>query len=90
MLLQETPRWLYKTGRQDKALTALAWIRNLATDHVYIQEEFAFIGEQLDQELQAQRKKGFIGKLREITKPGLRNRLALGVTITMCQNLTGK
>ncbi|CAE6471097.1 unnamed protein product [Rhizoctonia solani] len=78
MFLQETPRWLYKVGRKEEAITALAWIRNLATDHVYVQEEFAFIGEQLDRELQVQRKKGFVGQLREISKPGLRNRLALG------------
>ncbi|KAF8699936.1 Permeases of the major facilitator superfamily, partial [Rhizoctonia solani] len=52
MLLQETPRWLYKTGRRDDAVKALSWIRNLPTDHVYVQEEFAFIGVQLDRELQ--------------------------------------
>ncbi|CAE6477357.1 unnamed protein product [Rhizoctonia solani] len=89
MLLQETPRWLYKAGRRDDAVKALSWIRNLPTDHIYVQEEFAFIGVQLDRELQVQRKKGFVGQLREISKPGLRNRLALGMTIMMCQNLTG-
>ncbi|CAE6409413.1 unnamed protein product [Rhizoctonia solani] len=78
MFLQETPRWLYKVGKREEALTTLAWIRNLSVDHVYVQEEFAFIGVQLDHELQVQRKKGFIGQLREISKPGLRNRLALG------------
>ncbi|CAE6534362.1 unnamed protein product [Rhizoctonia solani] len=90
MFLQETPRWLYKVGRQEEAVMALAWIRNLPLDNVYVQEEFAFISVQLDRELQVQRKKGFIGQLREISKPGLRNRLALGMTIMMCQNLTGK
>ncbi|KAF8674887.1 Permeases of the major facilitator superfamily [Rhizoctonia solani] len=52
MLLQETPRWLYKAGRRDDAVKALSWIRNLPTDHIYVQEEFAFIGVQLDRELQ--------------------------------------
>ncbi|KAG8728943.1 hypothetical protein FRC11_009879 [Ceratobasidium sp. 423] len=78
MFLQETPRWLYKVGKREEAVTTLAWIRNLPLDDVYIQEEFALIGVQLDRELQVQRKKGFVGQLREISKPGLRNRLALG------------
>lgn len=90
MFLQETPRWLYKVGRKDEALQTLSWIRNLPLEHVYIQEEFAIVGIQLDRELHVQRKSGFIGQLREIAKPGLRNRLALGMGIMMCQNLTGK
>lgn len=89
MFLQETPRWLYKVGRKDEALQTLGWIRNLPIEHVYIQEEFAMVGIQLDRELHVQRKSGFIGQLREIAKPGLRNRLALGMGIMMCQNLTG-
>ncbi|KEP48041.1 sugar porter (SP) family MFS transporter [Rhizoctonia solani 123E] len=89
MFLQETPRWLYKVGKREEAVTTLAWIRNLPTDNVYVQEEYALIGVQLDRELLVQRRKGLIGQLREISKPGLRNRLALGMTIMMCQNLTG-
>lgn len=88
--LRETPRWLCSVNRPTEALRNLSWIRNLAVDHPYVQEEYQAIGVQLEREKRGGVESSFGGKIRELAKPGIRNQLAMGVTIMMCQNLTGE
>ncbi|QRW23411.1 Sugar (and other) transporter [Rhizoctonia solani] len=87
--LRETPRWLYRKGQLNDAIVNLSWIRNLPADHPYIQQEMEGIRAQFQREMQENGTGGFMTKLKELTKPGIRNRLGVGMCIMMCQNLTG-
>ncbi|ELU42434.1 sugar (and other) transporter domain-containing protein [Rhizoctonia solani AG-1 IA] len=86
--LRETPRWLYRKGQLNDAIVNLSWIRNLPADHPYIQQEMEGIRAQFQREMQENGTGGFMTKLKELTKPGIRNRLGVGMCIMMCQNLT--
>ena len=90
IFLRETPRWLFKVGREDEAIRNLSWIRNLPDSHHYVQEEIQATRAQLDREMAVVRDHGFMGQLKELGKPGVRNRLGVGMAIMMFQNLTGK
>ncbi|KAG9127253.1 hypothetical protein FRC07_015111 [Ceratobasidium sp. 392] len=89
LFLKETPRWLFKVGREADAVRNLSWMRNLPHDHTYIQEEIQAIRAQLDREMTLARTHGFTGQVKELGKRGIRNRLAIGMSIMMFQNLTG-
>ncbi|CAE6498094.1 unnamed protein product [Rhizoctonia solani] len=89
LFLKETPRWLFKAGREEEAIKNLSWIRNLPHDHEYVQQEIQATRSQLEREMALVRDHGFSGQLRELGKPGIRNRLGIGMTIMMFQNLTG-
>ncbi|CAE6505297.1 unnamed protein product [Rhizoctonia solani] len=89
VFLLETPRWLYRRGRVNDATVNLSWIRNLSADHPYIQDEIQGIRAQFERETQVGNNKGLTAKLRELGRPGIRNRLGIGMCIMMCQNLTG-
>ncbi|KAF8674908.1 Permeases of the major facilitator superfamily [Rhizoctonia solani] len=73
--LRETPRWLYRKGQLNDAIVNLSWIRNLPADHPYIQQEMEGIRAQFQREMQENGTGGFMTKLKELTKPGIRNRL---------------
>lgn len=90
VFLKETPRWLFKVGREEEATRNLSWIRNLPVSHNYVQEEIQATRAQLDRETAVVRNHGFMGQVKELGKPGVRNRLGVGMTIMMFQNLTGK
>lgn len=90
IFLKETPRWLFKVGREDEARRNLSWIRNLPDSHHYIQEEIQATRAQLDREMVVVRDHGFMGQVKELGKPGVRNRLGVGMAIMMFQNLTGE
>lgn len=89
IFLKETPRWLFKVGREEEAIKNLAWIRNLSPSHEYVQQEIQGTRCQLDRETALARDHGFMGQVRELGKPGIRNRLGVGMAIMMFQNLTG-
>ncbi|CCO37755.1 putative quinate permease AltName: Full=Quinate transporter [Rhizoctonia solani AG-1 IB] len=89
VFLKETPRWLFKAGREEEAVKNLSWIRNLPHDHQYVRQEIQATRSQLDREMALVRDHGFIGQVRELGKPGIRNRLGVGMAIMMFQNLTG-
>lgn len=89
IFLRETPRWLFKVGREEEARRNLSWIRNLPDSHHYIQEEIQATRAQLDREMVVARDHGFMGQIKELGKPGVRNRLGVGMAIMMFQNLTG-
>ncbi|KAF2860587.1 general substrate transporter [Piedraia hortae CBS 480.64] len=76
----ESPRWLIKVGKHDKAAKSLSKLRNLPEDHWYIQNELAEIHAQLEREQEATRGSSWLGPIRElITIPANRYRLMLSV-----------
>ncbi|CAE6451579.1 unnamed protein product [Rhizoctonia solani] len=89
VLLRETPRWLYRQERVNEAIVNLSWMRNLPAHHPYIQDEIQGIRDQYERETQGGGDKGLVAKLKEFGRPGIRNRLGVGMCIMMCQNLTG-
>ncbi|KAG5782214.1 hypothetical protein H9Q73_004142 [Fusarium xylarioides] len=90
MLTQpESPRWLIKSGKTSRAREILSKIRNLPQDHPYIQEEVQSVDCQLENETRGTlgQTRGCIGICRELAAPGVRNRLLLGMSFMMLQNL---
>ncbi|ENH66730.1 Quinate permease [Fusarium oxysporum f. sp. cubense race 1] len=87
----ESPRWLIKAGKTSRARKILSKIRNLPQDHPYIQEEVQSVECQLENETRGTlgQTRGFIGLCRELAAPGVRNRLLLGMSFMMLQNLVG-
>ncbi|KAM5517500.1 MFS quinate transporter [Fusarium oxysporum f. sp. phaseoli] len=92
MLTQpESPRWLIKSGKMSRAREILSKIRNLPQDHPYIQEEVQSVECQLENETRGTlgQTRACIGMCRELAAPGVRNRLLLGMSFMMLQNLVG-
>lgn len=76
----ESPRYLIKVGRHEKAATNLSKIRNLPEDHWYVQAELLDINQQLDREREATMGTTWFGPIRELlTLPANRYRLMLSV-----------
>ncbi|KAK9320308.1 general substrate transporter [Lipomyces orientalis] len=76
----ETPRWLIMTGKREKALANLCKLRNLPSDHPFVQSEVIAVTEQLEREKESTRGTSRWGKLRELTMiPANRYRLMLGI-----------
>jgi sugar porter (SP) family MFS transporter len=46
--IRESPRWLISSGRREKGIENLCWIRNLSRDDIYIVEEMSFIDEEIE------------------------------------------
>ena len=86
-LCKETPRWLAKSGQWEKCLSNLAYIRNLPEDHEYVAYEIHEMRAQLEHE--ASYGTSFVKQFKELGMKGVRNRLAIGMCMMMCQNLTG-
>lgn len=85
----ESPRWLLKAGRKEQAIKDLTRIRRLPADHPYLQWEVDSIEEQLQREYDLGAHESFFKKLKEAFMPGNRNRLILGMSLMMLQNLSG-
>ena len=62
----ESPRWLIKVGQHEKAATNLSRIRNLPTDHWYVQSELLDINNQLEREQEATRGTTWLGPIKEL------------------------
>ncbi|KAJ5966269.1 hypothetical protein N7481_012983 [Penicillium waksmanii] len=90
MLLQhESPRWLIKNGQRAKAIDNLSFVRKLAMEDAYIQWEADTIEEQLRHEAEVGDRQPFLVKIKEVFLPGNRNRLFIGMSLMMLQNLSG-
>lgn len=90
LLCRETPRWLAKSGQWEKALGNLAYIRNLPADHEYVAFEIHEMRAQLEHESKWEGDGNtFLRQVKELGMKGVRNRLAIGMCMMMCQNLTG-
>jgi sugar porter (SP) family MFS transporter len=85
LMLPETPRFLIRKGRMDKAVRALARVRRLPETHASIHEELAEIKANHDYEMSVTSKGGYMDCFR---KP-MRKRLFTGVSVQALQQLTG-
>lgn len=97
----ESYRWLIKAGKMEEARSALVKIRKLPPNHPYINYEIQSVLEQLHHEEQIAEKDKLLhsgnkirssdlyAKFKEITKPGIRNRMLLGISVMVWQNLSG-
>lgn len=62
----ESPRWLVKVGKHEKAAQNLSKLRKLDADHWYVQSELIDINAQLSRELEATKGTSWLGPLREL------------------------
>jgi len=62
----ESPRWLVKVGKHEKAAANLAKLRNLDESHWYVQSELIDINDQLDREREATKGTSWLGPIREM------------------------
>lgn len=62
----ESPRWLIKVGRHEKALENLSLLRQLPADHPYITSEVVDINDQLNREREATMGTSWLGPIREM------------------------
>ncbi|OAQ98137.1 hypothetical protein LLEC1_01969 [Akanthomyces lecanii] len=62
----ESPRFLVKQGKPDKAAQVLSYIRRQAPDSDYVVRETALIQAALDHEMEATRGVGFFGMVKEM------------------------
>lgn len=85
----ESPRWLLKANRAEQAIKNLIRIRKLPESDNYIMWEVETIREQLERENELGADKSFFQKLKEAFATGNRNRLIIGMSLMMLQNLSG-
>ncbi|KAH7407013.1 MFS quinate transporter-like protein [Phaeosphaeria sp. MPI-PUGE-AT-0046c] len=62
----ESPRWLIKVGKHEKALENLSILRQLPADHPYITSEIVDINDQLNREREATMGTTWLGPIREL------------------------
>ena len=88
----ESPRWLVSKGRSQDAQKALAWVRNIPENHVYLQHELRRIENGVNDELEAVGTRGslaYVKLAKELFSKGVRNRIAIGTALMVLQNMTG-
>ncbi|KAL1590960.1 hypothetical protein WHR41_00390 [Cladosporium halotolerans] len=62
----ESPRWLIKVGKHEKAAANLSKLRNLDVHHWYVQSEIIDINDQLNREREATKGTTWFGPIREL------------------------
>lgn len=88
LFMTDSPRWMAKAYGRTRATETLARLRDLPIDHLAIQEEVDDILLQLELE----RHDGFgnsRAKWKELLRPGMRNRVLLGVVIMIFFQMCG-
>ncbi|KAJ5550620.1 hypothetical protein N7535_001435 [Penicillium sp. DV-2018c] len=90
LLCNESPRWLARQDRWEEARATLCKVRNLPSDHPYLEDEFQAIATQLEQERALIGGSGFWDLMREMwTIPGNRKRAIISIVLMICQQMTG-
>ena len=90
LLCNESPRWLAKQDRWEEARATLSQVRNLPFNHPYVEEEFAAIATQLEQERALIAGSGFWDLMKEMWLiPGNRKRAIISIVLMICQQMTG-
>lgn len=90
LISNESPRWLAKTDQWEKASATLGRVRNLPSDHEYVQSELREMREQLEFEARMAGGSGFWDLQREMwTIKGNRHRALISVGLMVCQQMTG-
>ncbi|KAF2160895.1 hypothetical protein M409DRAFT_70186 [Zasmidium cellare ATCC 36951] len=86
----ESPRWLVKVGKVQKAGQNLAKIRDLSEDHEFVTAEMKDISDQLEREAEATKSTGFLARLKEFVVPAPnRYRLMLSVMTQLLSQWSG-
>ena len=62
----ESPRWLIKVGKHEKAAINLSKLRKLPIEHPYVQSEIIDINEELSREREATMGASKWGKVKEL------------------------
>jgi hypothetical protein len=85
----DSPRWQIKSGKIEQAYAGLSKLRNLPRDHEYLIWEVNMVRHQIEHENMAEADKSIFSKLKEVFSAENRNRLFLGMSLMMLQNLSG-
>ncbi|KIX00602.1 uncharacterized protein Z518_09667 [Rhinocladiella mackenziei CBS 650.93] len=83
----ESPRWLARQDNWEAAEKVLSKIRTLPSDHPYIRTEMTEIRQQVEERSTMKLSKR--ESLKKLLARGTRNRIAIGLLLMACQNLTG-
>ncbi|KAL4808519.1 general substrate transporter [Aspergillus unguis] len=90
LLCNESPRWLAKQDRWEEARATLCRVRNLPSNHPYVENEFQDIVQQLEFERQLVGGSSFMDLLKEMwVIPGNRKRALISIFLMVCQQMTG-
>ncbi|MCJ1307850.1 hypothetical protein MMC25_001498 [Agyrium rufum] len=84
LLIPESARWLVKRGSNEKALKSLIWVRG-GNNTAEVRAEFAEIIQGIEEEVRATEGVTW----RELWLPSNRLRIAIAITLQLCQQLTG-
>ncbi|KAK8853494.1 hypothetical protein IAR55_004201 [Kwoniella newhampshirensis] len=91
----ESPMLLIKRGHEAQALKNLEYLRQLPSDHIYIQEELAMIHNRIAEENTVAGGEGkgikgyFLGCVRELRIASIRHRAMLVMGMMFLQNFSG-
>ncbi|GLI72035.1 hypothetical protein PoHVEF18_000202 [Penicillium ochrochloron] len=90
LFAKESPRFLMKTGQQEKAAQTMSYLRNLPVEHPYVRTELIDINDQLEREREATLGSGWIGPLKELCViPSNRYRLMIGLMAQLLGQWSG-
>lgn len=78
-LLPESPRFLIEKGQSEKARKTLAFLRNLPSDHEYVDFEVHEVESAIQRQRNSPHGSGVIQLVKELFWKGNRNRLAFGL-----------
>ncbi|KAL5361080.1 general substrate transporter [Aspergillus floccosus] len=93
--LHESPLWLFRKGKDERGTKALEELRHLPRDHQYVVEDIAIIKDRLREEEAIANTYGMgpwaysRGALHELSRKGMRNRVALVFCAFALQNMSG-
>lgn len=88
--IYESPRWLMKIGKDEKAIEILSKIRHLPIDDVYVQGEILDVREQVEREKQALTGTSLFSLLKELVSTRAnRYRLFLGIMVQLLGQWSG-
>lgn len=88
--LIESLRWLVSRNRIQQATKALSWVRNLDSEHPYLQRELGIIEAGVNHALEESGgSRNWQQIFKELVKKGVRNRMLIAFVMFLFQNMTG-
>ncbi|KAB8261836.1 general substrate transporter [Aspergillus pseudonomiae] len=89
LFLPESPRWIARVRGQSLARQSLSYLRGLPETHPSVESELNDIIAQLEDERANNPGKGLWVEIKELTHPGIRDRLFLGFMIMVFFQMAG-